>query len=141
MTTPIWGGVVTIPIGAVGFGAGLEETQMMKNKWLAAASLSLGCLLSMSANAGDAAKGKAKAETCTGCHAVDSYMNVYPTYNVPKIGGQHAEYIVAALKAYKSGERAHKTMHANAINLSDEDMADIAAYFASLGGAPATAAK
>jgi cytochrome c553 len=45
------------------------------------------------------------------------------------------------LKAYKNGERAHKTMHANAINLSDEDMADIAAYFASLGGAPATAAK
>jgi cytochrome c553 len=114
---------------------------MMKIKWLAAASLSLGCVLSMSAYAGDAAKGKLKSETCNGCHAVDSYMNVYPTYNVPKLGGQHAEYIVAALKAYKNGERAHQTMHANAINLSDEDMADIAAYFASIGGGTAAAAK
>lgn len=114
---------------------------MKKITWLAAASLSLGCLLSMSAVAGDAARGKLKSETCNGCHAVDSYQNVYPTYNVPKLGGQHAEYIVAALKAYKSGERAHPTMHANAINLSDEDMADIAAYFASAGAGSTAAAK
>ncbi len=114
---------------------------MTIKKRLAIAGLSLGCLLALPALAADAAKGKVKAETCTGCHAVASYQNVYPTYNVPKVAGQHAEYIVAALKAYKSGERAHQTMHANAINLSDEDMADIAAYFASVapGGAAAAA--
>jgi cytochrome c553 len=106
--------------------------------WLAAAGL--GCLVSVSALAADAAAGKSKSETCLGCHGVTSYQNVYPTYNVPKLGGQHAEYIVAALKEYRSGDRAHGTMHANASNLSDEDMANIAAYFSSVGPEGAAAA-
>ena len=105
---------------------------MTSKKWFAAACLGLGYLVSVPVLAADSAAGKIKSETCLGCHAVNSYQNVYPTYQVPKLGGQHAEYIVAALKAYKSGERAHGTMHANASNLSDEDMADIAAYFASV---------
>ena len=84
------------------------------------------------ANAGDAEAGKYKAETCLGCHGVPSYTNVYPSYHVPKLGGQHAEYIVAALKGYQSGERSHKTMQAHSAGLSDEDMADIGAYFQSL---------
>ncbi len=113
---------------------------MTKRIRLAVAGLSLGCLMAHPVLAADAAKGRIKAQTCTGCHAVESYQNVYPTYNVPKVAGQHAEYIVAALKAYKSGERAHDTMHANAINLSDEDMADIAAFFASAVSGGATAA-
>lgn len=83
--------------------------------------------------AGDAAAGKVKAYTCLGCHAAPSLSNAYPTYPVPKVGGQHADYIVAALKGYKDGSRAHKTMHANAINLSDQDMADIGAYFQNAG--------
>jgi len=114
---------------------------MRKELWLVAVALSLGCLLAAPAHAaGDAAAGRVKAQTCTGCHAIASYNNVYPTYHVPKLGGQHAEYIVAALKAYKSGERAHKTMHANAINLSDQDMQDIAAFFAAeVPGSQATA--
>ncbi len=62
---------------------------------------------------------------------IPGYHNAYPSYRVPKVGGQHAEYIVAALKAYKAGQRPHKTMQAQASSLSDEDMADIAAYFAS----------
>ncbi len=77
---------------------------------------------------GDAAAGKIKAYTCYGCHGIVNYTNVYPSYHVPKLGGQHPEYIVAALKAYKSKERPHATMHAQAANLSDQDMADIAAY-------------
>lgn len=81
--------------------------------------------------AGDAVKGELLAETCMGCHGLPSYNNVYPTYHVPKVGGQHPEYIVAALKAYKSGERKHPTMQAQAAGLSDQQMADIAAYFAS----------
>ena len=76
--------------------------------------------------------GKDKSETCTGCHAIPGYNNVYPTYKVPKIAGQHSDYIVAALKAYQNKDRDHKTMHANAIALSDQDINDIAKYFESL---------
>ena len=79
---------------------------------------------------GDAEAGKIKAETCMGCHGIPGYKNVYPTYTVPRVGGQHPEYIVAALKAYKMGQRSHKTMQAQAASLSEQDMADIAAYFA-----------
>lgn len=82
--------------------------------------------------AGNVEAGKVKAETCLGCHGVPSYTNVYPSYHVPKLGGQHAEYIAAALKGYKTGERSHSTMRAHAAGLSDEDMADIGAYFQSL---------
>ncbi len=82
--------------------------------------------------AGDVARGEARGETCLGCHGVVSYTNVYPTYKVPKLGGQHADYLAAALKAYRSGERSHKTMRAQATNLSDQDIEDIAAYLASL---------
>ena len=81
--------------------------------------------------AGSAEEGEIKARGCTGCHGVPGYFNVYPTYHVPKVGGQNAKYIVNALKAYKDGQRAHKTMQAQAASLSDKDMEDIAAYFAS----------
>lgn len=83
--------------------------------------------------AGDAAAGKQKAFTCMGCHGVPSYTNVYPTYHVPKLGGQHAQYLVSALQAYKSGARQHPTMRAQAASLSEQDMADIAAFFAGYG--------
>ncbi|MEX2479755.1 MAG: c-type cytochrome [Gammaproteobacteria bacterium] len=100
-------------------------------------SVAVGCLLLTGSAAalaeGDAAAGRSKAETCLGCHAVDGFFNVYPTYRVPKLGGQSPGYIVSALKAYKSGSREHGTMHANAANLSEQDMADIAAYMAGLG--------
>ena len=82
--------------------------------------------------AGDPARGALRAETCLGCHAISSYTNVYPTYRVPKLGGQHQEYLAAALKAYRSGERPHATMRAQAARLSDQDIDDIAAYLAAL---------
>lgn len=75
--------------------------------------------------------GKAKAETCIGCHGIKSYQNVYPTYKVPMIAGQNAAYIEAALKAYRSGERKHGTMSLQAAGLSDQDIAEIAAYISS----------
>jgi cytochrome c553 len=78
--------------------------------------------------AGDAEAGRVKANTCMGCHGIPGYSNVYPTYRVPKLGGQHAAYITAALKAYKTGERPHTTMHAQAESLSDQDIEDIAAF-------------
>jgi cytochrome c553 len=82
------------------------------------------------APAADAANGEKLAYTCNGCHAIPNYKNVYPTYSVPKLHGQRPQYLVAALKAYKSGERSHGTMHSQASSLSEQDMTDIAAYLA-----------
>lgn len=81
---------------------------------------------------GDPEAGKAKAMSCMGCHGIPGYSNVYPTYKVPKLAGQHPEYLVAALVAYKNGDRNHKTMIAQAASLSEADMQDIAAYFAAM---------
>jgi cytochrome c553 len=80
------------------------------------------------AQRGDAAAGETKASQCAGCHGIPGWRNAYPAYRVPKLGGQHAEYIVAALKAYQSGNRAHASMQGIAASLSDQDMADIAAF-------------
>jgi cytochrome c553 len=99
--------------------------------------------------AGDPARGEELSYTCLGCHGIPGYKNVYPTYSVPELYGQHPEYIIAALKAYKSGERSHATMHQQAASLSDQDMADIASYLGSqplkassapVGSAPVKAA-
>src|SRR3546814_19880552 len=79
---------------------------------------------------GNVEAGRVKANTCMGCHGIPKYYNVYPTYRVPKLGGQSAEYIAAALNESKSGNRAHGTMHAQAASLSDQDIADIAAFLA-----------
>jgi cytochrome c553 len=79
---------------------------------------------------GDAKRGQALAYTCNGCHSIPSYKNVYPTYSVPKLRGQRPEYILASLKAYKSGERSHGTMHSQAASMSEQDMADAATYLA-----------
>jgi cytochrome c553 len=93
--------------------------------------------LSLAARAdGDPAKGKIESYTCIGCHGVPNYGNVYPSYRVPKLAGQHAAYIVQALKEYKAGDRAHNTMHAQASSLSEQQMQDIGAYFESLGKNP-----
>ena len=86
----------------------------------------------LAAMEGNLALGKKKSETCLGCHGVTGYSNVYPTYKVPKIGGQNKEYIVSALKAYKAGDRKHGTMQANSHRLSEKDMYDIAAYLSSV---------
>lgn len=80
--------------------------------------------------AGDAARGKELSYTCLGCHGIEGYKNVYPTYSVPELAGQHPEYLIAALKEYRSGERSHGTMHQQAASLSDQDIEDIATYFA-----------
>ena len=86
---------------------------------------------------GDPVSGKWKAQTCLGCHGIPTYGNVYPSYHVPRLAGQHADYIAAALQAYRNGERGHKTMVAQSHRLNDQDTLDVAAYFASLDSAPA----
>lgn len=105
---------------------------MRKQNLLQTAVLCLGALASASGlAAGNPEAGRSKAFTCMGCHGVANYTNAYPTYHVPKLGGQHAQYMVAALQAYKNGQRSHGTMRAQAASLSDQDMEDIAAYFES----------
>src|SRR5689334_6645681 len=100
------------------------------------AFLALGALTSAFAQAQDASaagnpeRGRELSYTCLGCHGIQDYKNAYPNYRVPKLEGQHPEYLVIALKAYRSGERSHLTMHSQASSLSDQDMADIAAFFA-----------
>jgi cytochrome c553 len=81
--------------------------------------------------AGDAAKGKKNTQMCIGCHGIDGYRTAYPkVYNVPKIGGQHPAYLVKALQAYKTGARSHPSMKGIAENLSEQEMEDLAAYYA-----------
>lgn len=77
---------------------------------------------------GDRDDGKRKFYTCVGCHGIEGYSNPYPSYQVPRIGGQHADYVVSALKTYQAGERPHASMQGNAASLSPDDMEDIAAY-------------
>lgn len=96
-----------------------------------AATLSHGAL-AQNETEGDPERGRVIGYTCFGCHGVPFQQNVYPTYPVPKIGGQTYGYIVSALEAYRAGERQHATMQAQANTLSDQDIRDIAAYFVSL---------
>jgi len=83
--------------------------------------------------AGDAERGEDLADTCKGCHAIESYNNVYPTYHVPKVAGQNEGYLASALTLYRDGLRKHPTMTAQASVLSDQEIADIAAYMAEAG--------
>jgi cytochrome c553 len=78
---------------------------------------------------GNVANGKVLAYTCQGCHGIPNYKNAFPSYSVPKLGGQNPTYIINALKAYTTGERSHPTMHAQAASLDDQARADIAAFF------------
>jgi cytochrome c553 len=124
----------------------------LSSRFVTALTLTLALAASGSAFAAgaqaNAARGKVLSYTCLGCHGIEDYRNPYPDYDVPRLGGQHADYIVAALQEYRSGARAHATMQVQAATLSDQDMQDIAAYFASetqvkpdVSAAPAPPAK
>lgn len=105
---------------------------MRKTLWMLIAVGICWVLPATAQTEGDPVTGEYKFTTCKGCHGIPGYTNVYPTYHVPKLGGQHAEYIVAALTAYQNGNRQHETMHANAATLNEQDMADIAAYVSNI---------
>ncbi|TFW10664.1 c-type cytochrome [Massilia arenosa] len=84
---------------------------------------------------GNAQNAKAKVEMCIGCHGIAGYKASFPeVYQVPMLGGQNAKYIENALQAYKKGERKHPSMRGIAIPLSDQDIADVAAYYSQQGG-------
>ena len=111
-------------------------------------SLVAGGLLAMGAPAsaqnviaGNADAARGKVSMCIGCHGIPGYKASFPSvYSVPMIAGQPPKYIEAALAAYKKGDRSHPTMRGIAASLSEQDMADLAAYYGAGVGPGATAA-
>lgn len=105
---------------------------------LAKLALAAVCTVSFPVFAADPPKGnieaaKAKVSMCIGCHGIPGYRASFPEiYSVPKIAGQNEKYIQSSLRAYASGERTHPTMDAISKSLSDQDMADLAAYYSNL---------
>lgn len=90
---------------------------------------------------GDATAGEKKIAMCIGCHGIVGYQASFPeVHRVPQISGQGAKYIVTALSAYQKGERKHPSMRGIADNLSEQDMADIGAYYEASGKVEAPAA-
>lgn len=70
-------------------------------------------------------------QMCQGCHGITGWRTAFPeVYRVPKLSGQNPAYIIAALKEYKSGNRSHPSMRAIAGSLDEQEMADLAAYYA-----------
>lgn len=102
----------------------------MQGKHLVLAAVAAASGFAVQAAGGDADAARGKISACVGCHGIPGYRTSFPdVYTVPKLGGQHPEYIVRALQAYKAGERSHPSMQGIAASLSDQDMADLAAYY------------
>lgn len=79
---------------------------------------------------GNAEAAKTKVAMCVGCHEIAGYKASFPSvYSVPRIAGQSPQYIESALQAYRKGDRSHPTMRGVAGGLSDQDIADLAAYY------------
>lgn len=97
------------------------------------AALALSFASSAMAVEGNAKAALEKNAMCIGCHGIPGYKASFPSvYRVPYIGGQNAAYIESALNAYKKGDRKHPTMRGVAESLSDQDIADLAAYYSQL---------
>lgn len=109
---------------------------IIKKQFLgAAAAWLVACAVFMQAAGaeGDAKRGETLGYTCLGCHGIEGYRNAYPSYRVPKLGGQKAAYLAIALRGYRDGTRKHPTMTAQSSSLTDQEIDDIAAYLASIG--------
>jgi cytochrome c553 len=104
-------------------------------------ALALAAGFAATARAQDAKAGEKKAAMCIGCHGIPGYQASFPEiHKVPMISGQGGKYIAAALAAYKKGERKHPTMRAIAVSLSDQDMADLGAFYEAQVGTPSGSA-
>ena len=102
--------------------------------WVAGATAVGFCLAHSAHAAGDPVVGQKKFYTCYGCHGVETYKNAYPDYSVPELRHQNAAYIISALHEYRSGDRPHPTMHAQASSLSDQDIEAKVRELAKYGG-------
>ncbi len=105
---------------------------MIRPLLTAALLAGLACFASSAFAKGDPARGRLDVYTCHGCHGIPGYENTYPEYHVPRIAGQNEQYLINALHEYRSGERKHPTMDAQAGSLTDQQIEDIAAYLSSL---------
>jgi cytochrome c553 len=102
----------------------------MKKLFALCALAGVASLASAAEIVGDAKRAEHKVEMCIGCHGIPGYRTAFPeVYQVPMIGGQTAKYIESALRAYQKGERKHPSMRGIAGSLTDEDIADLAAYY------------
>ncbi len=90
------------------------------------------CLTSPALAAGDSASGRAKSQTCAACHGADGNAPIGPDF--PRLAGQHYDYLLKAMRDYKSGERKDPIMGGQVGGLTLQDMADLAAYFSSQKG-------
>ena len=117
----------------------IQTLSTIARNLVAAATFSVVAISAQAQGAtGDVQAGQKKAEMCIGCHGIQGYQNSFPEiHKVPKISGQSGVYIVSALNAYKKGDRKHPTMRGIAASLSEQDMADLAAFYASHADKPA----
>ena len=112
-----------------------SKNQVITNMKIVASTVTLllAALIAQPALAeGDVEAGKQLAYTCLGCHGIEGYRNAYPSFRVPKLGGQKATYLEVALKGYRAGTREHPTMQGQAMSLSDQEIQDVAAYLSSI---------
>jgi len=112
-----------------------SKNQVITNMKIVASAVTLllAALVAQPALAeGDVEAGKQLAYTCLGCHGIEGYRNAYPSFRVPKLGGQKATYLEVALKGYRAGTREHPTMQGQAMSLSDQEIQDLAAYLSSI---------
>lgn len=87
---------------------------------------------STAAVAGNFDNGRILAYTCQGCHGITGYKNAYPSYRVPKIGGQTQQYLTQALTEYRQGKRRHPTMQAQSMSFSEQEIADLSVYLSTV---------
>ena len=107
---------------------------MSRSRVILAGLILAGSLMGQAQAAGDAQRGKQIGYTCLGCHGIENYKNVYPTYSVPKLVGQHPEYIKKQLQDFKAKRRTNDAgnMTSVAHTLSDEDIENLSHYIANL---------
>ncbi len=116
----------------------LEKRALIMKRPAILSLFAWGLLLALTGTAqaaGDPVAGKEKTAMCSGCHGIEGYRTAYPSvYHVPRLGGQHAEYLIKALQAYKTDARNHPSMTGIAATLSTQDIEDLAAYYAGSSG-------
>ena len=121
------------------FKSSQAVTAACLSTFMALTVLTAGSALAQDAVKGDAKAGGAKNAMCIGCHGIAGYQASFPeVYRVPMISGQSAAYIASSLNAYKKGDRKHPSMRSISQSLTDQDMADLAAYY-SVSGVVASA--
>jgi cytochrome c553 len=111
------------------------KTSTIFRRGMAIAALALALASPPAAAQGDADQGRKIGFTCLGCHGIEGYRNAYPSFRVPRLGGQKEDYLRTALNAYRAGTRPHPTMQAQAGSLSDDDIDNLVAWIGSYGDA------